>query len=495
MPCVRLLHARLVAGLGPAPRNYGMPGPAQSTFSECFQSTGTWRSMTCVTGTLNLSRCKRAVAACDGLRNDVKTSAETTVARWFHLFIALGMLIATDITLQHIFVKLSWPFPPALCGMFIIMATLAVVETTTGEIGLDRAYAAIQPALDWLGRWLPLFFVPVMITISQSIKGLMGVELAKFGAVVAIGMVASLFATGCTAKAIRSVANTEVEDTSATASTAPFQDSHYFAWASVAASALALNAVAPQYAQVCGVAFTLASTVFGFVAASGLPARFRQIFHPIIVCGTIGFSGVAVWSNLQNISIDQGLKAFLSKGAGPWGAGDILMALLGPVILSFGFRIYAQRALMKRHCVEIFGTVIISSLFSLFATAFVAAAIGLPPPLARALIPRSVTVALALPMATQLGAPLPLAAAAVCVTGLLGANFCRTLLDAFGFRDPITRGLATAGSAHGLGTAALAAKEPAALPFCALAYALMGIVSNVLVTLPFIRGALLALTG
>jgi putative effector of murein hydrolase len=39
----------------------------------------------------------------------------------------------------------------------------------------------------------------------------------------------------------------------------------------------------------------------------------------------------------------------------------------------------------------------------------------------------------------------------------------------------VTRGLATAGSCHGLGTAALAAKEPAALPFCALAYGLIGI--------------------
>ena len=38
------------------------------------------------------------------------------------------------------------------------------------------------------------------------------------------------------------------------------------------------------------------------------------------------------------------------------------------------------------------------------------------------------------------------------------------------YDDPITRGLSTAGSAHGLGTAALAAAEPEALPFCALAY-------------------------
>ena len=31
------------------------------------------------------------------------------------------------------------------------------------------------------------------------------------------------------------------------------------------------------------------------------------------------------------------------------GAGDLLMSFLGVVILSFGFRIFGQRRLMKRH--------------------------------------------------------------------------------------------------------------------------------------------------
>jgi putative effector of murein hydrolase len=59
------------------------------------------------------------------------------------------------------------------------------------------------------------------------------------------------------------------------------------------------------------------------------------------------------------------------------GAGDALMGLLGIVIISFGFRIYTQRDTMKRHFPEIFGATILSSLFSLFSTAFAAKAIGL----------------------------------------------------------------------------------------------------------------------
>lgn len=59
------------------------------------------------------------------------------------------------------------------------------------------------------------------------------------------------------------------------------------------------------------------------------------------------------------------------------GAGDLLMAFLGLVIVSFGFRVYTQRDTMKRHFPEIVGATILSSLFSLFSTAFAAKAIGL----------------------------------------------------------------------------------------------------------------------
>ena len=61
------------------------------------------------------------------------------------------------------------------------------------------------------------------------------------------------------------------------------------------------------------------------------------------------------------------------------GAGDLLMSFLGVVILSFGFKIFGQRRLMRRHAPEIFGSTVLSAAFSLFATAFAGKAIGLAP--------------------------------------------------------------------------------------------------------------------
>ena len=68
--------------------------------------------------------------------------------------------------------------------------------------------------------------------------------------------------------------------------------------------------------------------------------------------------------------------------------------------------------------------------------------------------------------------------------GLVGANFVQLLLDRFRFTDPIARGLGTAGSSHGLGTAALSSKEPEALPYCVVAYALIGIYSTLVCSIP-----------
>lgn len=50
-------------------------------------------------------------------------------------------------------------------------------------------------------------------------------------------------------------------------------------------------------------------------------------------------------------------------------------------------------------------------------------------------------------------------------------------------------------SAHGLGTAALSAKEPEALPFCAIAYALTGIFGSLLCSVPAVRQSLLLIVG
>lgn len=118
------------------------------------------------------------------------------------------------------------------------------------------------------------------------------------------------------------------------------------------------------------------------------------------------------------------------------------------------------------------------------------------PSLTISILPRCITVALALSIVSFFeGVNSSLTAAVVVVTGLIGANFVQVAMDKLGLNDPIARGIGTASSAHGLGTAALSAKEPEALPFCAIAYGLTGIFGSLVCSVPVVRQSLVFIAG
>ncbi len=410
----------------------------------------------------------------------------------------VGTLFACDGALKAGAKEVGLSFPPALVGMLLIIAALSALGAASPRAA-DRAQQLAAPGLDWVSRWLPLFYVPSLVVLPLAVRGIPGSDLAKMLAVVVLGMPATLLATAAVAVAIRSAAKTPLGAPPPSDAPAPFSRRHYVGWGAVAAcSGAALAASGPAAAPQAVLLFSLASTVLGYLAGVAAPAAFRAVVHPVISCAAAANAAVALVGAATGRGYEAALASYLTKGAGgaAAGAGDVLMSLLGVVILSYGFRIHAQRGLIARHRLEIGGAAVGSAAFSMFATAAAARQVlGLSPEISRALVPRSVTVALALPIAEALGAPASIAAAGVVLTGLLGANCAQALLDAAGYRDPIARGLATAGAAHGLGTAALARSEPDALPFCALGYALIGVAATVLASLPPVTAALLAITA
>jgi len=79
-------------------------------------------------------------------------------------------------------------------------------------------------------------------------------------------------------------------------------------------------------------------------------------------------------------------------------------------------------------------------------------ALGLSPFLIRSLAPKSVTTAVAMPIAARLGGSPEIAAGVVLVTGLFGLGFGPLLLTRFRVRTPLARGIGLGTSAHGIGT-------------------------------------------
>ncbi|KAG2487871.1 hypothetical protein HYH03_013584 [Edaphochlamys debaryana] len=420
--------------------------------------------------------------------------AEGGLGDYVKLVAGLASLYFLDIGIKKAFAAANIVFPSALGGMFgVVVALLAM-----GEGAAAKVLSLYMPSLNWIAKWLPLFYVASLVTLPLSLKGIAAGELAKIMAILATGTVATLLFTAQITVFIRGIVRTENKEIAKAKPASPFLPSHFAAWGAVAAGALAATAVGGAGSTLgaqMALPFGLAATVLGYLLGNAVPKTLQGLLHPVVVTALAANGGAALHGAVYGVAYDTSLKMYYSKGAGLMGAGDFLMAFLGCVIVSFGFRIYQQRETMKRHYPEILGATLLSAIFSFFSTAFAAKALMLSPDLARALIPRSVTVALALPIAERLEAPLSITAAAVLLQGLLGANFGPNLMSAVGIKDTIARGLAAAGTAGGLGTASLTSKEPEALPFCALSYSLVGILSTLLAATPAVRAALIGIVG
>ncbi|XP_047164536.1 plastidal glycolate/glycerate translocator 1, chloroplastic-like, partial [Vigna umbellata] len=395
-----------------------------------------------------------------------------------HWVVSLGLILATDFLLKKAFAAASIEFPSALFGMFCIFSVLIILDyaVPSAAVAFEKFF---EPGIVFIQRWLPLFYVPYLVVLPLSLKEIPASSAIKICLIVVGGWLATLCVTGLTAIGVRKAVKTELLDAEPMEKPSPFSSIEVCAWTGVLLISFAASLVFPTALGTRArtyLPFLLASTVLGYMIGSGLPSSLKKVFHPIIFCAASAELAAIALGFLSKSGLDAVLGYYFTNSSSNPGAGDILMGFLGSVILSFAFAMFKQKKLVKRHAAEIFTSVIISTIFSLYSTAIVGRLLSLEQSLTVSILPRCITVALAVSIVSFFeGANASFTAAAVVVTGLVGANFVQSTLDKLRLRDPIARGIATASSCHGLGTAALSAKEPEALPFCAIAYALNGI--------------------
>jgi hypothetical protein len=63
--------------------------------------------------------------------------------------------------------------------MFGLIAVLVLAEATRGTAAADRIAAAAAPGVNWIGRWLPLFYVPSLVMLPLALKALPGALVVK----------------------------------------------------------------------------------------------------------------------------------------------------------------------------------------------------------------------------------------------------------------------------------------------------------------------------
>jgi hypothetical protein len=57
--------------------------------------------------------------------------------------------------------------------MFAIIGTLLALDAASKEAA-DRVVWLFNPALNWIQRWLPLFYVPTLVVVPLAIQGIPG---------------------------------------------------------------------------------------------------------------------------------------------------------------------------------------------------------------------------------------------------------------------------------------------------------------------------------
>ena len=433
------------------------------------------------------------------------------------------LLVAMDVAIRRLFRAKSIAFPSSLAGCGILFASLLSLHAVKAEWG-DSIFSVLAPGAAVLAKWLPVFFLPSLVTLPLAQSMGNGWELAKVAAVIGGGFLFTLFTTAGSVLAVRKLMGSDETDgkrdgvkevaaetpavaaAAAAAAAAPtpappkaapkaFADSTANGLTALAATSGVVATIATKSGSALGgplqSVYMLFTTLATFVFGARLPKSFTKIVHPLVTCTSLTWLGATLLTRLvgDGSTLLSMLKGYKAGTLAPLaaGAGDILLFMLGPAVVALACQMYDRKQLMKENIAEVGTAVAVSSFGGLFGSAAMVRLLGIANPTIRlCLLSRNITSPLAMAIASILGADISLAVSMVVITGLIGANFGASILDAFGIKDAVARGLGIGAAAHGLGTAAFS-NEKDAFPFAAISMALTGALTTVLVSLPAIK--------
>ncbi len=155
--------------------------------------------------------------------------------------------------------------------------------------------------------------------------------------------------------------------------------------------------------------------------------------------------------------------------------------LLGPATVALAVPLHQHWALVKRSLVPILGALIAGSLTAVVSAVGIGMMFGMPRDVLASLAPKSVTAAIAMGVAREIGGEPSLTATLVITTGILGAVMVTPLMNAMGLKDYRARGFAAGVASHGIGTARAFQVDPVAGAFAGIALGLNGLLTALIV--------------
>lgn len=139
-------------------------------------------------------------------------------------------------------------------------------------------------------------------------------------------------------------------------------------------------------------------------------------------------------------------------------ARNILTYLLGPATVALAIPLYRNREILGRNILPVLGGIVVGTTANIVTTVWVAEFLGLDKLIVLSLVPKSVTVPIAVSVSGILNGDPTLTSVFVIATGMIGTFLTPLLLNLCKVRNPLVRGLAYGTTAHGQGTASALAE-------------------------------------
>ena len=129
-----------------------------------------------------------------------------------------------------------------------------------------------------------------------------------------------------------------------------------------------------------------------------------------------------------------------------------LSYLLTPATVSLAIPLYQQLDLLKKNWVAVIVGIASGVLTSLVSVLLLSMLFGLTHEEYVTLLPKSITTAIGMGIAEELGGYTTITVAVIIVTGIFGNMFAEGFCKLFRIKHPISKGLAIGTSAHAMGT-------------------------------------------
>lgn len=165
------------------------------------------------------------------------------------------------------------------------------------------------------------------------------------------------------------------------------------------------------------------------------------------------------------------------------GARQLLTFLLNPATVALAVPVYRHRQILSKNLPAIIWGLLAGVSGITLSTALFLKLTGLGTAISLAMLPKAVTIPVAVGISQITGANPSLTIAFVLVTGNTGALIISKVLDWLQIRTPLARGLAMGTSAHGLGTIVALQEGELQGAIAGVAMALTAIPTSILVPL------------